>query len=189
LKRLIIGFLVFATIFSLFYVAKLLRISGEPSKQASGKKTITDFQVENHYVIYDGKSFVYHPKQFDFRILDSQYRGANSWQFTAAFLVWDDSDPNTHGFPADPLKENGELKDATRLVLIRINDVTDPEKMFEECVKGEPIWCTFGTKIREGEIKYASSNSNRSGKMIIWAKKPDVINFYTPRVMMFPTEK
>lgn len=78
LRRSIIGFVAFATIFSLFYVAKLLRISREPSKQASGKKTITDFQVENHYVIYDGKFWVYHPTQFDFRILDSKYRGANS---------------------------------------------------------------------------------------------------------------
>ena len=98
--------------------------------------------------------------------------------------MWDQSDPETQGFPTNPVKADGQLKDAARVLFIDVPNVSQIDSLFGECEQDKAIWCRF-RNVNE-KMSFSALNSQSVGKLIVLVHSPKGIVFFTPRKMAFP---
>ncbi len=186
-KNIIIGTAVSAVI--LACPALLLFFDRLPFGRVSKLKSLENFPVENNFVIYDGKSRIPAPKNYDFRILSARYRGANSWLFKAAFYVWKEANDKTSAAPSESAEAGLiRLKKATRLIFIEVQNVKDLKSLFVECVSGKPIWFRLNSEVSKDNIHISCLNSDRDDYTVLKIHNPGAACFFSPRFETYVTD-
>jgi hypothetical protein len=131
---------------------------------------LENLDVKNNFIVYDGESPIRMPINYDFCLLSATYRGANRWRFIGIFFVL-----KRENNPIPTTRD--EIKDVARLIFIQVENVTEPERLFAECVQTERLWFSLGRNIKKGDIK--NTCWGHDGYLIMRICDPNTVCFFS----------
>jgi len=149
------------------------------------------------------------PKEFDFKILASWYRGGGSVRLLAAFMpqsqqaVVKDPLPATELIPqnsgtrseSDEYSSYNEWAGKARKLFIELIGIREPEKLFGECFEGHVLWFRLADVIHGGRygrteewyVTASSWDSSGKGVLILEIRNPEkYARFYNREMETYP---